>query len=139
MITRSYLSFFFPIVRRRHSHVRARIESIASMPDATAPTTDDADGDGDGATAVREPFDLIRLALDERVCVKLRGDREARGRLHAYDQHVNMILGDVEEVITSAEVDEETFEEFTKTTKRNVPFLFVRGDAVTLVSPPLRG
>ena len=76
------------------------------MPDATAPTTDDADGDG--ATAVREPFDLIRLALDERVCVKLRGDREARGRLHAYDQHVNMILGDVEEVITSAEVDEET-------------------------------
>ena len=47
--------------------------------------------------------------------------------------------GDVEEVITSAEVDEETFEEFTKTTKRNVPFLFIRGDAVTLVSPPLRG
>ena len=139
MITRSYLSFFFPIVRRRHSHVRARIESIASMPDATAPTTDDADGDGDGATAVREPFDLIRLALDERVCVKLRGDREARGRLHAYDQHVNMILGDVEEVTTSAEVDEETFEEFTKTTKRNVPFWFIRGDAVTRVSPPLRG
>ena len=76
------------------------------MPDAPAPTT--ADADGDGATAVREPIDLIRLALDERVCVKLRGDREARGRLHAYDQHVNMILGDVEEVITSAEVDEET-------------------------------
>ena len=136
MITRSYLSFFFPIVRRRHTRAS---ESIASMPDATAPTTDDADADGDGATAVREPFDLIRLALDERVCVKLRGDREARGRLHAYDQHVNMILGDVEEVITSAEVDEETFEEFTKTTKRNVPFLFIRGDAVTLVSPPLRG
>lgn len=56
----------------------------------------------------------------------------------AYDQHLNMILGDVEEVITSTEVDEETFEEFTKTTKRTVPFLFIRGDAVTLVSPPLR-
>ncbi len=51
---------------------------------------------------------------------------------------MNMILGDVEEVITSTETDEETFEEFTKTTKRNVPFLFIRGDAVTLVSPPLR-
>lgn len=88
--------------------------------------------------AVREPLDLIRLALDEKVYVKLRGDREARGRLHAYDQHLNMILGDVEEVITSTETDEETFEEFTKTTKRNVPFLFIRGDAVTLVSPPLR-
>jgi hypothetical protein len=32
--------------------------------------------------AVREPLDLIRLALDEKVYVKLRGDREARGRLH---------------------------------------------------------
>ena len=32
--------------------------------------------------AVREPLDLIRLALDERVYVKLRGDRVARGRLH---------------------------------------------------------
>ena len=30
---------------------------------------------------------------------------------------MNMILGDVEEVITSTETDEETFEEFTKTTK----------------------
>lgn len=67
---------------------------------------------------------------------------EARARTvfatQAYDQHLNMILGDVEEVITSTEVDEETFEEFTKTTKRTVPFLFIRGDAVTLVSPPLR-
>jgi hypothetical protein len=32
--------------------------------------------------AVREPLDLIRLALDEKVYVKLRGDREIRGRLH---------------------------------------------------------
>lgn len=100
---------------------------------ADAGAAEDAD-----ASTVREPLDLIRLALDEKVCVKLRGDREARGRLHAYDQHLNLILGDVEETITSAEVDEETFEEFTKTTKRSVPFLFIRGDAVTLVSPPLR-
>jgi hypothetical protein len=31
---------------------------------------------------VEEPFDLIRLSLDERVYVKLRGDRELRGKLH---------------------------------------------------------
>jgi hypothetical protein len=31
---------------------------------------------------VKEPLDLIRLSLDERVYVKLRGDRELRGRLH---------------------------------------------------------
>lgn len=33
-------------------------------------------------TTVEEPLDLIRLSLDERVYVKLRGDRELRGRLH---------------------------------------------------------
>lgn len=31
---------------------------------------------------VKEPLDLIRLSLDERIYVKLRGDRELRGRLH---------------------------------------------------------
>jgi U6 snRNA-associated Sm-like protein LSm3 len=31
---------------------------------------------------VKEPLDLIRLSLDERVYVKLRGDRELRGKLH---------------------------------------------------------
>lgn len=32
--------------------------------------------------AVEEPLDLIRLSLDERIYVKLRNDRELRGRLH---------------------------------------------------------
>lgn len=38
-------------------------------------------GDGD-ATPVSEPLDLVRLSLDEIVFVKLRGDRELKGRLH---------------------------------------------------------
>lgn len=37
---------------------------------------------GDEGTAVSEPLDLVRLLLDEVVCVKLRGDRELKGRLH---------------------------------------------------------
>lgn len=32
--------------------------------------------------AVEEPIDLVRLSLDERIYVKLRGDRELRGVLH---------------------------------------------------------
>ena len=172
---------------------------------------------------VAEPLDLIRLSLDERIYVKMRGERELRGRLHvslacrstptptpaetaarstaprvapninthkpqAYDQHLNMILGDVEETITTLDIDDETYEEIikvrqkgaggkgapsspaarrarrrasfflpfsltrarptrpprntrrptTQTSKRTLPFLFVRGDGVILVSPPLR-
>ena len=34
--------------------------------------------------------------------------------LQAYDQHLNMILGDVEETVTTIELDEETFEEIFK-------------------------
>ena len=88
---------------------------------------------------VKEPLDLIRLSLDENIYVKLRHDREIKGRLHvgvcllgvsdtihaygaerccgvrqAYDQHLNMILGDVEETITSIEIDDETYEEIVK-------------------------
>jgi len=69
----------------------------------------------------------------------MRNDRTVQGRLHAYDQHLNMILGDVEEVITTMELDEETFEQIYKQTKRHIPMLFVRGDGVILVSPPSRG
>nr|CAG4650809.1 EOG090X02MG [Simocephalus serrulatus]SVE94125.1 EOG090X02MG [Simocephalus serrulatus] len=88
---------------------------------------------------VEEPLDLIRLSLDERIYVKMRNERELRGRLHAYDQHLNMVLGEVEETVTTVEIDEETYEEVYRTTKRNIPMLFVRGDGVILVSPPIRG
>ena len=56
----------------------------------------------------------------------------------AYDQHLNMILGDVEETLTTHEIDEETDEEIVKKATRTVGMLFVRGDVVVLVSPPLR-
>lgn len=36
----------------------------------------------DGTSAPAEPLDLVRLCLDEVVYVKLRGDRELKGRLH---------------------------------------------------------
>lgn len=60
---------------------------------------------------VKEPLDLIRLSLDEKIYVKMRNERELRGRLHAFDQHLNMVLSDVVESITEIQIDEETFEE----------------------------
>ncbi|KAI9354887.1 hypothetical protein DFJ73DRAFT_826693 [Zopfochytrium polystomum] len=91
---------------------------------------------GDGT--IGEPLDLVRLSLDERIYVKMRGDRELKGRLHAYDQHMNMVLSEVEETITVVNVNEETFVELVSTVKRNHEMLFVRGDSVILVSPPSR-
>lgn len=35
-------------------------------------------------------------------------------KLQAYDQHLNMILGDVEEVVTTVEIDDETYEEIVR-------------------------
>ncbi|CAG9564578.1 unnamed protein product [Danaus chrysippus] len=96
------------------------------------------DGDNVPVMTVKEPLDLIRLSLDERIYVKMRNERELRGKLHAYDQHLNMVLGDAEETITTVEIDEETYEEVYRTNKRNIPMLFVRGDGVILVSPPVR-
>ncbi|XXQ35097.1 Sm domain-containing protein [Plasmodiophora brassicae] len=87
---------------------------------------------------VEEPLDLIRLSLNERILVQCKGGRQLRGQLHAYDQHLNMVLSDVEEVVTTIDVDEDTFEEIIRTTKRAMELVFVRGDGVILVSPPVR-
>ncbi|KAM7468026.1 hypothetical protein LguiB_015588 [Lonicera macranthoides] len=88
--------------------------------------------------AVKEPLDLIRLSLDKRIYVKLQSDRELRGKLHVYDQHLNLILGDIEEIATTVDIDNETYEEIVQTTRYTVPFLFVRGDGVILVSYPFK-
>lgn len=73
----------------------------------------------------------VSLSLDV-----LSGKRYSPPTLpQAYDQHLNMVLGDVEETATVVDVDDETYEEIVKTVKRTMPFLFVRGDGIILLSP----
>ncbi|KZV75161.1 Sm-like ribonucleo protein [Peniophora sp. CONT] len=94
----------------------------------------------DPAGTIQEPFDLVRLSLSERVFVKLRGDREVTGILHAYDGHMNLILSDVEETIMLVDAQEgaPTEQAQISVAKRKMDMLFVRGDGVILVSPPSR-
>ena len=80
-------------------------------------------------TSVKQPLDLVRLSLDERILVKCRGNKELRGKLHAFDQHLNLVLEDVEETTMAAD---------GAPSKRTMDMLFVRGDVVILVSPPLQ-
>ncbi|KAK0468148.1 like-Sm ribonucleoprotein [Desarmillaria tabescens] len=106
-------------------------------------------------SGIQEPFDLIRLSLSERVFVKLRGDRELTGILHAYDGHMNLILSDVEETIMIVDLPEGVAEgqgtvnvssldnlnqwrliRSMQVAKRKMDMLFVRGDGVILVRNP---
>ncbi|KAH8127689.1 like-Sm domain-containing protein [Trichoderma sp. SZMC 28014] len=84
---------------------------------------------GEETSHVAEPLDLVRLLLNEVVFVKLRGDRELKGKLHAYDSHCNLVLGEVEETIYAVDDDEEESDE-VKQEIRNVVC-----DSVVLISP----
>ncbi|PHH65623.1 hypothetical protein CDD82_1652 [Ophiocordyceps australis] len=92
-----------------------------------------ADVDDDSGH-VAEPLGLVRLLLNEVVFVKLRGDRELKGKLHAYDSHCNLVLGEVEETIYVVE-DEDDQDSQVRTMSRKSEMLFVRGDGVVLISP----
>ncbi|CDK24138.1 unnamed protein product [Kuraishia capsulata CBS 1993] len=101
-----------------------------------------------GIAAPNEPLDMIRLSLDEKVYVKLRGAREMVGKLHGYDSHCNVVLGDAVETIY--EVDDTTLETKVstlcgcskkqtrtnklQTTTKKSDMLFIRGDSVILIS-----
>lgn len=49
-----------------------------------------------------------------------------------------MVLGDVEEVHTLRGLEEGTGRAVQRTETRSIPMLFLRGDLIVLVSPPLR-
>lgn len=57
---------------------------------------------------LEEPLGPIRLSLDDQIYVEMRNDWELQGRLQAYGQHLNMVLGDVEEIVMTVEIDKET-------------------------------
>merc|ERR1711997_70848 len=125
------------IFKRSEDYTNPR-ENLQKLPNKMADEPSEQTITQSGTAAVEEPLDLVKLSLDERVYVKMRNERELKGRLHAYDHHLNMILGDVEETVTTIEIDEETYEEVYRSTKRTIPMLYVRGDSVILVSPPSR-
>jgi len=82
-------SVFYTTTTRPLPRARLRLPPRSYTPPATASSpclsrSPDimADFGGEAASGVSEPFDLVRLSLDERIFVRLRGDRELKGRLH---------------------------------------------------------
>ena len=65
--------------------------------------------------------ELLMKSLNTMVLVKLKGGREIRGILRSFDQHLNLVLDDAEEMRES------------KT--RKLGTIIIRGDNVVLISP----
>ncbi|KAJ9472171.1 putative U6 snRNA-associated Sm-like protein LSm3 [Diplonema papillatum] len=78
-------------------------------------------------TEVNQPIDFMRLQLGKPVEVQMRGDRELRGMLLAFDTHINLMMSGVEEA---------TYEKGrSEPNVRKLDMLYIRGDGVILVSP----
>ena len=66
---------------------------------------------------------IFEESLGKVVLVELKGGRSVRGKLYSFDQHMNLVLEDAEDVVSSDNV-------------RKLGTIIVRGDNVILVSPP---
>lgn len=66
---------------------------------------------------------IFEDSLGKLVLVELKGGRTVRGKLYSFDQHMNLVLEDAEDV-TNPE------------SGRKVGTIIIRGDNVVLVSPP---
>jgi len=68
---------------------------------------------------------IFEESLNKVVLVQLKGGRTVRGKLYSFDQHMNLVMEDAEDV---TEVDK----------AKKLGTLIVRGDNVVLISPPPR-
>ncbi|MDD4250988.1 MAG: small nuclear ribonucleoprotein [Candidatus ainarchaeum sp.] len=68
------------------------------------------------------PFDLLSNSINKEVLIILKGGRQIRGVLKAFDVHMNLHLESANEL-----VDGEM--------KTNYGKVFVRGDSVVLITP----
>jgi small nuclear ribonucleoprotein len=68
------------------------------------------------------PFDLLNESLGKEVLVILKGNSQMRGKLKAFDIHMNLVLEEASQLIEG--------EIKTKYGK-----IIVRGDSVIMVSP----
>ena len=48
-------------------------------------------------------MDLLQMSIGEKVLIKMRFGRELRGRLIAYDEHLNIMVGEASEKVTDPE------------------------------------
>lgn len=88
-------------------------------------------GQSDQPERKREAIlDLSKYA-DKRVRVKFNGGREVEGTLKGWDQLLNLVLDDVEELVR----DPATLQPITPNQKRNVGLAVIRGTSLVVINP----
>jgi len=70
-----------------------------------------------------KPLHILHESLNKPVLVAMKGNKEYRGVLDGYDQHLNLVLKNVEEIIDGE-------------SKGVHNLIIVRGDNVIYISPP---
>ncbi|WP_373469136.1 LSM domain-containing protein [Acidianus infernus] len=65
---------------------------------------------------------VLAESLGSLVLVKLKGNKEVRGLLKSYDQHMNLVLSDSEEIQSDG-------------IGKKIGTIVIRGDNVILISP----
>ncbi|EZQ03026.1 MULTISPECIES: LSM domain-containing protein [Acidianus] len=65
---------------------------------------------------------VLTESVGSLVLVKLKGNKEVRGYLKSYDQHMNLVLSDSEEIQSDG-------------AGKKIGTIVIRGDNVILISP----
>ncbi len=68
---------------------------------------------------------MLEESLNKMVLVRLRGGRSLRGKLQGFDQHMNLVLEEAEDISDSESTEK-------------LGVIVVRGDNVIIISPPPR-
>jgi small nuclear ribonucleoprotein len=68
---------------------------------------------------------ILEDSLGKVVLVRLRGGKKLRGKLRGFDQHLNLVLDETDDISDVENV-------------KNLGSIIVRGDNVVIISPPPR-
>ena len=68
------------------------------------------------------PLNVLGSSLNQYVLVKVKWNREYRGLLDGYDQHLNLVIKNAEEVVENK-------------SRGTFPIMVIRGDVVVYISP----